>query len=184
MFQYEYWQWESVIPVDVCERILARAFDSAQATAAEVVHPDGLPRPAISDIRVTDVVWSDDLELADIAFRFIHEANAAANWHITATTLEKVQIGRYGVGGHYDWHIDCSPPKEGLQRKLSLSLQLSDPDSYEGGDLLLGRKTPTSVTRKQGSIVVFPSCIFHKVTPVTRGERFSAVAWMRGPQFR
>ncbi len=183
MYQHEFWQWERVVPKQVCETIISRVFDPQKVEKGCVRTGRG-GYENLDNVRVTDVVWSRDPELSELAFRFMHSANAEANWHITATVLEELQISRYGIGGHYDWHIDCSAPQNGLQRKLSFSLQLSSPDEYAGGDLVFGRNCPQVATRTQGSIIVFPSCIFHKVTPVTEGQRFSVVGWIRGPQFR
>jgi PKHD-type hydroxylase len=74
-------------------------------------------------------------------------------------------------------------------RKVSAVLQLSDPKTYEGGRLKL-QNTYTAdffeppEFEARGSIVVFPSFLLHQVTPVTKGNRYSAVAWATGPQFR
>ena len=96
------------------------------------------------------------------------------------------QIARYAedVQGHYDWHIDLGPEKFS-RRKLSLSVQLSAADAYDGGDLefhLSGLDRERM--RQQGTLIAFPSFHEHRVTPVTRGERYSLVAWVDGPPFR
>lgn len=96
------------------------------------------------------------------------------------------QIARYSadVQGHYDWHIDIGTGRFST-RKLSLTVQLSAADSYEGGDLefhLSG--LDRTQMRQQGTLIAFPSFHEHRVTPVTRGERFSMVAWIDGPPFR
>jgi len=171
------------VPKTDCEEIIKQLFNAGSPEQGKIAQLHDT-RVVAEDIRQTDVVWSDNSELSGMIAHYINAANIESGWHINATMLEKIQIGRYGVGGHYDWHMDTSPPTDGLQRKLSLSLQLSDSDAYEGGDLLIGATHPETTPRKQGSVIVFPSCMFHKVTPVTKGERFSVVAWMRGPQFR
>jgi PKHD-type hydroxylase len=96
------------------------------------------------------------------------------------------QIARYSEKdrGHYDWHIDLGTGKFS-QRKISLSVQLSASEAYEGGDLefhLSG--LDRQKMRQQGALVAFPSFHEHRVTPVTRGERFSLVAWIHGPPYR
>ena len=97
----------------------------------------------------------------------------------------QMQVARYDAAreGGYDWHIDFGPGAQ--SRKLSLSVQLSKPDAYEGGDLEfdvgLG---PKSAGRACGLAIAFPSFIRHRVTPVTRGVRCSLVAWLSGPRFR
>lgn len=66
-------------------------------------------------------------------------------------------------------------------RKLSMSLQLSDPNDYEGGELLLHLShNPTVISKQKGMMVFFPSHTLHEVTPVTKGERYSLVAWIHG----
>jgi PKHD-type hydroxylase len=88
--------------------------------------------------------------------------------------------------GHYDAHVDISGPGGDLpQRKLSLVLQLSDPEKYEGGELQIYSDTePTSVKKQKGLVVAFPSYLLHKVTPVTSGVRRTLVTWTSGPAFR
>jgi len=85
--------------------------------------------------------------------------------------------------GHYDWHTDKTANRQ--TRKLSLVLQLSNPDDYEGGDLCL-KTSPEDIVikKKAGFITVFPSWTLHRVTPVTKGSRQSLVAWVSGPPFR
>jgi len=86
-------------------------------------------------------------------------------------------------GGHYDWHIDWG--LKNVQRKLSLSLQLSDPAGYEGCDLQFqGMRQIETAPRDRGAVIVFPSFILHRVTPVTSGTRKSLVVWATGPRFR
>lgn len=85
--------------------------------------------------------------------------------------------------GKYKKHVD-----RGLNfhtRKLSLSVQLSKPDSYKGGDLLLyNEEKPIIAPKEQGKLILFPSFTMHEVKPVTKGERYSLVAWITGPQFK
>ena len=64
-------------------------------------------------------------------------------------------------------------------------LQLSDSKDYEGGDLMLMHSnTPNIIEKKKGYLVAFPSYVLHEVTPVTKGERYSLVAWIHGPNLR
>ncbi|MGD8380294.1 MAG: 2OG-Fe(II) oxygenase [Gammaproteobacteria bacterium] len=95
---------------------------------------------------------------------------------------EGFQLARYEPGGHYDWHMDIG--EEYLSaRKLSMSVQLSDPADYEGGEIkFFARAEPAPVER--GSLIVFPSYLPHTVRAVTRGCRYSLVSWISGPPFR
>jgi len=105
---------------------------------------------------------------------------------------ELFQYSVYSVGDHYSaWHIDgdgsMNKDRAGLgtPRKLSLSLQLSRPEEYEGGELLIGTANKHETANKEfGSITIFPSFMTHTVTPVIKGKRRSLVAWVSGPSFR
>ncbi|HZF30966.1 MAG TPA: 2OG-Fe(II) oxygenase [Gammaproteobacteria bacterium] len=92
-----------------------------------------------------------------------------------------VQLARYDSAnrGFYDWHTDFAGVRP--LRKLSISIQLSNPEDYEGGDLeLLYGTEPHKMDRSRGTFIVFPSFMLHRVTPVTRGVRWSLVSWILG----
>jgi PKHD-type hydroxylase len=96
-----------------------------------------------------------------------------------------IQLGRYDSSdrGFYDWHTDFA----GIRplRKLSISIQLSRSEEYDGGDLeLLYGTEPQRLDRSRGAFIVFPSLMLHRVTPVTRGTRWSLVAWVLGTRWR
>lgn len=86
-------------------------------------------------------------------------------------------------GGHFDWHVDQGDLLK--SRKLSLSLQLTDPSEYDGCELQLngGHRIQTA-PKSRGTVVVFPSYVLHRVTPITRGIRKALVVWTTGPKFR
>jgi PKHD-type hydroxylase len=94
--------------------------------------------------------------------------------------------------GFYDWHQDNMGPTvdennvdKRLPRKFSISLQLSDPKEYKGGDLLIkSGQMPLKMSKSKGLVVAFPSFMLHKVTPVTEGIRRSLVVWVTGPAFK
>ena len=93
---------------------------------------------------------------------------------------EAFQFSAYGEDQYYLWHMDIGE-REASLRKLSVSVQLSDPEDYDGGDLLLqsGRK-PEGMSRNRGSVIIFPSYTLHSVSKVTRGRRCSLVLWITG----
>ena len=136
--------------------------------------------------RKTEVVFVSPLTpIGCMLQTHIRDANMRCGWNFDILFPEDIQIGRYVDGGHYDWHIDSFPPNENnLQRKLTAVLFLSDPDSFEGGDFELRAAPDIPARPGQGDIVVFPSVLEHRVTPVTGGERYTAVSWMMGPAFR
>jgi PKHD-type hydroxylase len=97
--------------------------------------------------------------------------------------IDSLQYTVYHEGDEFGWHIDCGPKLP--PRKLSVSVQLSDPADYDGGDLQLRvSDTVETAPRARGTVCIFPSFVSHRVTPVTRGVRKALVAWVAGPAFR
>lgn len=98
---------------------------------------------------------------------------------------EMIQYGEYrsSENGHYDWHMDLGG--DVINRKISVTIQLSDPQEYEGGELqfMTSRKI-TNAPKGKGITVIFPSYFLHRVTPVTKGIRKSLVIWITGKAFR
>jgi len=105
------------------------------------------------------------------------------NFHILGI-LESLQFTKYfEPDGKYEKHVDSV--KFAYTRKISLTIQLSDPDSYEGGDLIIHCQSPGVLGRKEhGCLTAFPSYMLHEVTPVTKGTRYSLVAWITGNNFK
>lgn len=98
--------------------------------------------------------------------------------------FQGLQFTKYTAPGqHYTWHVDRGAIT-GV-RKMSMSLLLSSPDEYEGGDLQFkfGEEEQT-FPRERGMVAIFPSWTLHRVTPVTKGTRYSLVAWVSGPPFK
>jgi len=78
------------------------------------------------------------------------------------------------------WHSDFGAGRASL-RKLSVFIDLSPRESYDGGavEFHTGPRGATS-TREQGSMLLFPSFVMHRVTPVTRGTKFALIGWAHG----
>jgi len=92
----------------------------------------------------------------------------------------------YGTNkGHYDWHMDIGTQGFMKFRKISVTVQLSDSNEYEGGDLQIwtGGQYPMTAPRGKGNVVIFPSFMMHRVTPVTSGTRKSFVLWLGGEHY-
>ena len=118
--------------------------------------------------------------IADVAF----QCNSQMYGFELRGFMQPLQLTRYGVEDFFEWHMDfhAGPISH---RKLSVTVQLSEPDSYEGGNLqfMINHKH-VDAPRARGSVVVFPSFIHHRVTPITRGVRQSIVGWISGAPFR
>lgn len=129
--------------------------------------------------RVDATIWLYD-KIGDM----VKKANKIWGFDLTGFG-EDLQFGEYNSEdrGYYDWHLDLGP--ESIWRKISLSIQLTDPETYEGGDLQF-HKSQKYVTapKEKGTVILFPSYLCHRVTPVTKGVRHSLVTWITGPPYR
>lgn len=140
------------------------------------------------ELRKSSVMFIDDTP----EFKWIYDrlagiamsSNNERYWFDLLGFHQELQLTRYSEGDFFDWHLDFGAG-EISARKLSLTVQLSDPDEYEGGDLqfMINQKIVTA-PREKGTIIVFPSFIIHRVTPITKGTRQSIVGWVSGPPFR
>ena len=175
---------EVIVP-DQCRELvrLAEALPAADGRVEE-----GGVAPAY---RTSTIRWIP----RESVFVSLYEAIATAIFNLNQayfgydlTVVENMQFTTY-VGeakGFYEWHMDTglNPPTD-IARKLSLTVQLSDPAGYEGGDLeLWADRGPLIARKEQGLGILFPSPTLHRVQPVVRGTRHSLVAWARGPRFR
>jgi len=146
------------------------------------------------EMRKTAVSFIIDKEnmMNEIVWGFIRQANAEF-FNYSLEYFQAIQFARYKDGGHYDWHQDASPQdlaNEG--RKLSLTMSLTDDTKYDGGLLQFynGGKVYEDKDhdvekdiKAVGSVIVFDSRDWHRVTPVTKGTRYSIVCWTVGPNF-
>ena len=175
-------------------------FDSTDPDSEKMIDDSSRIDPKV---RKTDVGFITDADnrVNEVAWHFLREANKI-QFNYKLDYFQPVQFARYRFGGHYGWHQDSSginPSGEG--RKLSLTFCLTDSRTYEGGNLEFytgdrpmedfvlpnGIKIPASQIyqdiRDQGSVIVFDSRDYHRVTPVRRGTRYSVVCWTVGPNF-
>ena len=97
--------------------------------------------------------------------------------------LDPIQYTSYGPGEHFDWHMDLGSGQTST-RKLSLTIQLSERDEYEGGILEVVATSMSPESRRLGAAVFFPAFVAHRVSPVSSGLRRSLVAWACGHAFR
>ena len=93
-----------------------------------------------------------------------------------------VALIAYATGDYFDWHVDAGSV-DGPTRKLTILVQLSDPDTYEGGALEFFPGTSRPAYRSRGTVIAFSPFIVHRVTPIRSGTRFSLVIGLQGPRF-
>jgi PKHD-type hydroxylase len=156
----------------------------------------------LKKVRNSNVVWMNDRWIYDQIQPYIHEANKLAGWNFDWDYSESCQFTKYNKKQFYDWHQDSfeqpydSPNDLNFNnkiRKLSVTCSLSDQNEYKGGELEFDfrnnekskpvRKICKEILPK-GSIVVFPSFVWHRVRPVTKGTRYSLVIWNLGYPFK
>lgn len=105
------------------------------------------------------------------------------HWGFELVGAERLQFSAYGGGEYYDWHVDLGAQPPFSNRKVSLSIQLNDPSEYDGGELEISVGTRNRIaTRDKGAVILFPAYALHRVLPITRGTRYSLVAWIVGAQ--
>jgi PKHD-type hydroxylase len=143
------------------------------------------------NLRRADLVWLDDVPGSDWVMDRIIDIVRAANRDRFGFDLqsfaESAQVARYDAAreGHFDWHSDIGDGPLARQRKLTMVVQLSEPDAYEGGRLEVMPSAHVQVaSRERGDAMIFPSFLLHRVTPVTGGQRQSLTIWAHGPAFR
>jgi PKHD-type hydroxylase len=139
-------------------------------------------------IRNSNIAWLEPNDELNILYNKISDAINSLNFqHFKFDMyglIEDLQFTKYEApSGFYGKHIDKAFGQK--IRKLSVTIQLSDPNDYEGGDLILYSGHFGDVMKKErGKLVIFPSYILHEVTPVTKGTRYSLVSWSTGNNFK
>lgn len=142
-------------------------------------YAENLRRSKIAWVKKNDFAW-----LYPVIWNVARKANATYKYDVTPFK-DPLQIACYdgSSAGFFEWHMDVIPSQ--MTRKISISIPLNSRADYEGGDLefSIGNIT-TSVFQKPGAPITFPSWLPHRVTPVTKGKRYSLVAWILGPNWR
>lgn len=146
------------------------------------------------DIRSSKISWLNFNENTQDLWNILSDTIAKVNSEYFQFDLtgmyEPIQLSLYTAEnnkqGHYSWHTDMNMIDRTVPRKLSMSLLLSDPSEFEGGELQIKPTSDEEITLepKKGRAWFFPSWTLHRVTPVTRGVRRSLVLWVGGPAFR
>ena len=156
--------------------------------ACTTIIREGLTRPQISagigknnvqsKGRSTKVTFIDN----EFIKSYIYELATHNFKNYIIEEAEDLQFATYTEGDFYGLHSDADKEND---RVLSISVQLSKSSDYEGGDLMFqgGGRNPwfkEPIERTQGTVIIFPSYVYHEVTPVTKGTRYSLVQWLKG----
>ena len=167
-----------------CEMLIAQCLE------LKITRGETFDKVQNDKVRKNNVAWlNPENESLQWIYKRCMEAIKTANEEIFNYDLtwgEDFQFTIYdNTEDHYTRHMDAAINGDAATRKLTFSVQLSDPEFYEGSRLMLHTShEPIEAKVEQGCINFFPSYILHEVTPLTSGKRYSLVGWVHGPRFR
>jgi PKHD-type hydroxylase len=207
-----FWYFKSALTPRFCDEVIKYALEKKEAMAITggygKAKNKSLTKDEVRNIkykRNSDIVWLNDTWIYKEIHPFVHEANKRAGWNFDWDVSESCQFTKYKLNQYYDWHCDSwdkvydqpGTPSHGKIRKLSMTCQLTDGSEYSGGELEFDfrnydppqrdedkhvRKVPEILPK--GSIIVFPSFLWHRVKPIKKGTRYSLVVWHLGQSFK
>ena len=172
----------AIVPDSFCDEVIKQG-EEKDLKKAEI--QDGKKTS-----RSSDVSWLDEEKLGTSLTNLVVIANKESKWNFSLKEFEPLQYTIYNKDDYYDWHIDNhnKPYDNGMVRKLSFTLCLSD--DYKGGTFELCKPNPKPEKHlykkfdlKKGSMIIFPSFVWHKVNPVLEGVRKTLVGWVVGKPF-
>ena len=178
--KHYYWYFENALPERIRKDILEYGKLLKEEKAKTFGYRDKELSPSqekqLDKKRNSTVVWMNDRWIYREIQPYAQLANENAGWNY-----------------HWDWSESCqfTPNQNNKIRKLSMIIPLVDGNEYEGGDFELNLNNPENenniITIKEakikGTVIVFPSFVWHRVTPVTSGTRYSLVNWHQGKPF-
>ena len=137
------------------------------------------------NISRSKICWLSDKWIKMLLWEYVLKANKAFQIDIKNNSEMQFIEYRHNEEGHYDWHHDVNwNGQDGMDRKLSVTIQLSDSNEYVGGNFEFDEIKTNVDFKPQGTVIIFPSYLRHRVSPVTFGTRRSLVAWYYGPKWR
>ena len=175
-------EWASflgLIDDEICNRIVEVCYDY------EAVKPEIVGEELAVDRRRGSMRKLKKMSSSEWIYDIIHSAAHAANekyFHLALSDIIKdPEYVEYPAGdGQFDWHNDYGQERPLSRRKMTVSIQLSASSDYEGGDLQLFDAAGSTLPRERGTVSVFPSFYYHRITPVTVGLRRALVGWVAG----
>jgi hypothetical protein len=167
-----YYTIENAVSHEVCDELISLGQQLVQPAAKKHTYQDimklehcFLPK----DHYIHDIInplWKLAIEKFKFDIKFV----------------EPYKVQTYADGGYFGRHIDNYHGLNlDIDRKLSLTLQLSDSSEYDGGGFVCGQH---KITRSKGSVTFFPSFYPHLVEKVTQGRRWCLIGWAWGPYWR
>jgi len=195
-----FWYFKKAISNEICDKIYELGFSQKSKIGTVGTQVTG---KKLKKVRNSNVSWLNDQWIYKTIDPFFITANRSADWNFDFDYYESCQFTKYSKGQHYTWHADGFPEAyndpNNLNyynkiRKLSGVLFLSHPKEYKGGEFLFdlrnkeNQKSNIIPLNKEicakGTIVIFPSFVWHKVKPVIKGKRHTLVIWALGKKFK
>ena len=191
----QWWQyWPRYFNAEECDKIIELALKH-KPMEGKIGHATGVVN-SNHNVRRSTVRWlprydPNFFQLFGTIDLLFNKANRNA-FGFDLSMFHEIQFTEYDSSdkGTYSWHHDTVWTSSKLERrKLSMVIQLTEPEEYDGGRFEISTEDckeppdPQAILQR-GSVIVFPSFLKHRVTPVTRGRRYSLVTWMEGPYFR
>lgn len=188
--------WQTNLPKSLCDEIIDQ-YKDRNAKPGQSIGEAGY--------RKVNTFWSPAGDwFPSFMANYIWFANDNMfEYDLCAMYYEECHMLEYDEGHYYHWHSDYDPqmiigksipnwekiyPKiDEYVRKLSFTLQLSDEDEYEGGDMELVEPCTEQVitmSKKRGALCIFDSRLKHRVLPVESGKRYAMVGWCLGPKWK
>tara|TARA_R100000808_G_scaffold2400_1_gene9598 strand:+ start:3493 stop:4125 length:633 start_codon:yes stop_codon:yes gene_type:complete len=204
-----YWFFKGVLTPKFCDEVIKYANLQKEVLA----RTGGYDKEILSEEEIfnlqrkrkSDLVWLNDTWIYKELHPYVRKANEMAGWNFDWDRSESCQFTKYKLNQYYDWHCDAwdkpydrpGQPDHGKIRKLSMTCQLTDGSEYQGGELEFDFRNYDPHMRDEskhrvqckeilpkGSIIVFPSFVWHRVKPVRKGTRYSLVVWHLGQPFK
>jgi|TARA_R100000030_G_scaffold48469_1_gene36546 PKHD-type hydroxylase len=207
--KYSYWFFKSALPNHFCDKLIKYGNSKQEQIALtgdlKPEDKENLKEEELNDLkqkRDSNIVWLNERWLYRYIHHYVNVANFNSGWNFEWDFSENAQFTKYKLNQFYDWHCDSwqepynddkNENLKGKIRKLSVTCSLSDPTDYEGGEFefkFIKDKDGTTFNKvcyeimPKGSIIVFPSFIYHRVRPVTKGNRYSLVMWNCGKPWK
>ena len=191
---YYYWIFEKDLKENYCDKIIQEA-EKIKKQKAGV----GYKNKSNKNIRKSNLVWLNKPWIFETLFPYIEKANMNSGWNFQIDCYEKIQYTSYDKGHYYNWHCDSWPtpygPEEGSLsgkiRKLSAIVLLSDEKDFKGGELEFDYRNKDKENKEKvknfkgkGTVIVFPSFLWHKVHKLTKGNRKTLVFWVCGDPYK
>lgn len=202
---YYYWH-QNVLPINFIDNIFKTVKDRKfveATTIGQLKNKESIKKQK-REKRDTKVVFLADQWIYKVTNPIVQAANEKAGWNFQWDYNEPVQFAKYNTKKYYGWHSDSlenpyvynrpdNPNHHGKMRKLSTIISLNDATEYEGGEVEFDFRNSDldkdkqvsnfkhcKELQKKGTVVTFPSHVWHRVKPVTKGTRYSLVIWHLG----